>query len=193
MSDQHAKSFGYYPPVQRHCHHCYCGNIELKTDAKSDFVHTIFCVFPSFPGELLRERIGRNYWEMSDLYYNDVSITFYTKRVRIRGFYIEIVHSFQNQGQRAWWVIVRLGQLSTAALFLISWVKPGAFTPFLAKNSSLTPFLVWFTTYLTYFLILFTSQDDVCFTTCVRVRNVLVSSLGRRQGSHTGHIKGKNE
>lgn len=43
---------------QTTCHLCYCGNVELNTDAKSDFVNTIFCVFFSlFPREILIERI----------------------------------------------------------------------------------------------------------------------------------------
>lgn len=48
-------------------------------------------------------------------------------------------------------------------LFLfVSWVKPRAFTLcFLAKHSSLTSFMAWFSIYWTV-VILFTSHDDVC-------------------------------
>lgn len=48
------------------CHLCYCGNIELNTDAKSDFVN--FNILCFFPREVLRERIHSGIIETFQIY-----------------------------------------------------------------------------------------------------------------------------
>lgn len=75
------------------CHLCYCGNVELNTDAKSDFVNTTFCgyFFPFPERDIIIERIHSGRIEKIQIYITMMSALHPTHKVYELQFYVEIV------------------------------------------------------------------------------------------------------